>query len=111
MQKKKRFVNLTPHNVNIMRGTQGNLIVPPSGLVSRVMKNLVKDKVNGVEVVSFNYGEIKGLPTPQDGVIYIVSDMVAQAAKRPDVMSPWGPQRHNNGNIVGYSGLACYATN
>lgn len=111
MQEKKRFVNLTPHNVNIMRGDQGNLIVPPSGLVSRVMKNLVKDKVNGVEVVSFNYGEIKGLPTPQAGVIYIVSDMVAQAAKRPDVMSPWGLQKDEKGSVVSCLGLACYATN
>jgi len=65
MNEKKRFVNLTPHNVNIMRGVEGNLIIPPSGLVSRVMKNLVKDKVNGVEVVSFNYGEIKGLQPPK----------------------------------------------
>jgi len=111
MQEKKRFVNLTPHNVNIMRGVEGNLIIPPSGLVSRVMKNLVKDKVNGVEVVSFNYGEIKGLPTPQAGVIYIVSDMVAQAAKRPDVMTPWGLQKDEKGSVVSCLGLVCYATN
>jgi hypothetical protein len=77
-----KFVNLTPHTINITNGAA----YEASGVVARVANAHTPFDENGV--ASIEWGEVTGLPAPQDGVIYIVSALVAQAAKRPDVVSP-----------------------
>ena len=72
------FVNLTPHPINLNTG--GLLrVYPPSGNVARVSSTHSQFDENGIASLSF--GEVQGLPEPQEGVFYIVSAMVAQAAK------------------------------
>ena len=77
-----KFINLTPHTINLTNGTA----YAASGQVARVANAHTPFDENGV--ASIEWGEVTGLPQPQEGVLYIVSALVAQAAKRPDVVSP-----------------------
>ena len=105
-----RFVNLTPHDIVVRLDSGKDLIIPRSGQVARLKT---------FQAVEYPWGEdmpalatstlegIDGLPGPEDGVIYIASTLVAQAAARygrRDVVSPdTGPGsaiRDESGQIV-----------
>ena len=77
-----KFINLTPHTINLTNGAA----YAASGQVARVANAHTPFDENGL--ASIEWGEVTGLPEPQDGVLYIVSSLVAQAAKRHDVVSP-----------------------
>jgi hypothetical protein len=78
----KRLVNLTPHVISLNSGLE----IQPSGTVVRVAAIYTSFDEDGVCEAMF--GEVQGLPEPQDNTLYIVSAIVAQVAKRPDVVSP-----------------------
>ena len=81
MNKNMNVVNLTPHTVRLNDGTE----FAPSGLVARVASQHVEDEPGFFRVV---FGGIVGLPDPKEGTVFVVSGMVAAAAKRSDVVSP-----------------------
>lgn len=90
--KEKEIVNLTAHDVTIF-GDDGEIIatIKPSGIVARIEEQSVDDgDINGIPVVRTQYGDIKDLPDPAPGRVYIVSTIVAQqlGGKRPDVLAP-----------------------
>lgn len=104
-----KIVNLTPHTVNII-DEKGNVTrsYEPSGTVARV--STVSQEVgtlDGVPVVRTSYGDVEGLPDPQNGTVYLVSLVVGQAlaGKRDDIYgpdtSPESVVRDNQGQIVG----------
>lgn len=79
------FINLTPHAINLNSGES----FPPSGQVARVQAGYSNFDEQGI--CSATFGEVQGLPEPQDGVIFIVSGLVAGAVKgirREDVVAP-----------------------
>jgi hypothetical protein len=76
------YKNLTPHTVRCNDERE----FAPSGQVARVSSTYTPFDENGVCAVQF--GEVAGLPAPADDTIYIVSGLVAAAAKRPDVVAP-----------------------
>jgi len=112
MSGKIRFINLTPHPVTVV-GKDGKLLatIPPSGVVARA--KMFREKVSEIDIngrkvpmYRVRYGEVTGLPEPQEGAIYIVSIMVLQACKdRNDLIAPdTGPGsvvRDENGRIIG----------
>lgn len=80
----KKFVNLTGHNINL----PGGVTWPSEGIV-RVQDQFGDFDADGVCTVS--YGEIMGLPAPQEGVLYVVSGLVLGAATeqgRSDCVAP-----------------------
>lgn len=77
-----RFTNLTPHSIRLNSGLE----YEPSGSVARVATSYTEFDEDGIAEVRF--GEVQGLPAPEAGVIYVTSALVAQAARRPDVVSP-----------------------
>lgn len=96
------FINLTPHAIKLNNGT----IFEPAGKIARVSSHYTPFDENGISRVEF--GQVENLPEPQEGVIYIVSGMVAAAAKRPDVVSPatGHPEAvRENGQIVSVPGF------
>jgi len=107
-----RLVNLTPHAVTV-RLESGDRVFEPSGQVARVAVSSTKtDEIDGIPVVSQTYGQIEGLPEPQEGTIFIVSMVVRQAAQaqgRMDVVSPdtspQGAIRDEAGRIVAVRGF------
>jgi hypothetical protein len=98
------LVNLTPHRLNIH--TDGGLRVLPSDGLARVASvNTDADPIEDIPTVRTTRGEVTGLPDPIDGVIYIVSGMVASAAPRADVFSPGDLVRDDSGRPIGCKGL------
>ena len=103
-----RLVNLTPHPVMICGFT-----IPPSGIVARVEESATpvgSITVDGHEIplVAKRFGAIVGLPEREEGVLYIASALVAQAAwavGRTDVVHPGDLVRDAEGRVIGAASL------
>lgn len=103
------FVNLTPHPINAIAndGTRWN--IPASGRIARAEQSsaVLPEPVAGIFAVSrTSYGKVIDLPEPEDGFVYIVSSLTAQAAAgRNDVLIPGPAVRDDAGNIVACQGF------
>lgn len=111
------LINLTPHAINLH--FENNIMqIQPSGEVARVN---MTDRPFGfvsldepihrllIPINKVAYGKVEGLPEPQDGVIYIVSAMVAQAVPdRDDVVFPYDLVRDEQGQVKGARTLAMF---
>jgi hypothetical protein len=101
-----RFVNLTPHEINIIGDTTHT--IPPSGMVARVATKSQRTGVFfGIDIFATTFGDIQDLPEP-DGNYYIVSSIVANAAwkqGRTDVFCPADLVRDSEGKVVGCKGF------
>lgn len=76
------FINLTPNIVRLNDGRE----FPPSGTIARV--SATHEKI-GDGMYSVVFGKVLGIPEKKDGVMYIVSMLVASVVKdRDDVVSP-----------------------
>jgi hypothetical protein len=113
-----KFVNLTPHAITICGFTGEYTMIPPSGSVCRVASNpgTISHPFGFPCYVASPtvYGEVEGLPAPQDGVAYLVSGMVLSALQagpiRRDVFAPGtGPNdgaiRNDKGHIAAVTRL------
>lgn len=78
----KKFINLTPHSIVLNNGAE----IPASGNVARVSVDFTEFDADSI--CRHQYGEVVGLPEPQDGVCYIVSALVLAATGRKDVVAP-----------------------
>ena len=101
------LVNLTPHNVNLP-----GLTLPPAGLarvsvtMAEVGHGTMPDHIGAVPLLRGTYGDVTGLPEPEEGTIYIVSAMVRMALPgRKDLASPARLVRDDKGNITGCEAL------
>jgi len=107
------LVNLTPHEVTVYSqdGQTPILTIPPSGTVARVTPIArIVGYLNGIPIRKVEYGDITGLPEPQENTVFIVSTVVLIAAKekgldRRDLVSPdTNPDsciRDSSGKIIG----------
>ena len=130
----KKLVNLTPHQINFIlpyniEVGQDELGTPeyvteerihtlkPSGTVARCkvdrqeVDSIIAQEVDEewdftIPITKTKFGEVEGLPEPEEGVIYIASQLVAQAVPdREDVFFPDDLVRDENGNIIGCRAL------
>ena len=109
-----KVVNLTPHELTIVSEGKVVLAIPASGSLARCAQQTKLGnpiEVDGVRVsTGYNvFGEVNGLPAPQEGTVYFVSALVAQAAwaaGRTDVVCPLSAVRDDAGRIIGTSGFA-----
>jgi len=112
------IINLTPHIIKLNSGKE----FPPfwilrSGTVARVSAQfslttspeLLKEEIY---IYTVEYGEIEGLPEPEEGKLYIVSAMVLEAGKRigrNDLLAPatGHPEtiRNERGEIISVPGF------
>jgi len=74
------IINLTPHPITV-----GKTTFPPSGTIARVKAGFTPI-VDGVCHQTF--GDVEGLPAPQEGVRFVVSGLVFAATERTDVFAP-----------------------
>jgi hypothetical protein len=77
--------NLTPHPVKV-----GEVTIAPSGMVARVSASYAEcGTIEGFPVFMQEYGPVVDLPGPEDGVVLVVSAIVAAALKgsRSDVVA------------------------
>lgn len=107
------IVNLTPHPITIVMPDATVFTIRPDGTQARVMAiKTPLPPANGIPVNATAYGDVTGLPQPNDGVGYIVSALVRLAVPhRHDVYSPGDMVRDSNGNIVGCRSLEANAPN
>ena len=76
-----QIVNLTPHTLNIAKTDGSLLTVPTSGIVARVATTV---RTNGIIAGIYIQETVFGDPTPiefQDGEVYVVSRLYADAYK------------------------------
>lgn len=111
-----KLVNLTPHPITILlNGGQDKIILPPSPNAARIgsdtgsLPPLVVEDGYHVPLTVHKNLHISNLPDPENGVIYVAPLIVAQAAKRADVMSPDRLIRDANGQPMGCYGLVAHA--
>ena len=102
------LLNLTPHAVVLRREDGSEVTLPPSGTVARVTtREVVVGEVDGVTVISQEFGEVTGLP--EEGVPCVVSALVRTAVPgRRGVYSPdTGPSavRNEQGQVVAVTRL------
>lgn len=106
-----KFVNLTTHLVRIHKNGQQIFEFPPSGVVARVAQqpSELVNELGGVPIgVAGEFGEVEGVPSPQEGVGYIVSGLLGarfEGSGRRDIYVPaTGPRdgaiRGNDGQIT-----------
>lgn len=96
-----RLRNFTPHTISLNDGTS----FPSEGL-ARVANSFTDFDADGVCRVE--YGEVEGLPEPEDGVLLIVSAMVLAASDRSDLVAPATGHPEcvrNEGRIVSVPGF------
>ena len=109
----KRIINLTPHTITFVDDV-GNIVltVEPLGQVARCAASRVQVDTVTVDGIAIpvnrtQFGEVTGLPEPQEGTIYIVSSLTAQAVpEREDVFIVDDSVRDEQGRIIGVRALA-----
>jgi hypothetical protein len=104
------IVNLTPDTIAIRDTIGGDILIPASEKRATVSSLPGEDENHTGEyeghIISLRmapkWGEVTGLPDPQEGVIYVVSALVAGRVQRPDVYSPdTGPDAvRESGQVV-----------
>lgn len=103
-----KIINATPHAVTIM-DAENNVIqtLEPSGICPRCsVERETVDSINGIHVNRSIFGKVVGLPDYKEGTIYIVSRVVAEAAKRHDLYIVDDVVRDEAGRIIGCRALA-----
>jgi hypothetical protein len=97
------FVNLTPHFVVVRPACGGpEMTLRPSGQVARcqVTAERIGD-LDGIPLYRQVFGSPTGIPESVEDTVYVTSTLVAQAACRPDVVSPdTGPTAFREGGQV-----------
>lgn len=111
-----RIINLTPHAIGLAVGDEV-VTIPASGTVARVSVTVspageIETDYGRVPLVRLTYGDPVGLPEPEDGVVYVVSKVVADALPdRHDLVypdtSPESAIRNEAGQIVAVRRMVC----
>lgn len=101
------FVNLTPHDVTVIKGNGQSMTIPKSGDVARCSQTRKDvDQINDIMLSVTQFGDVEGLPEPRWGVWFIVSALVrAGVPHRKDVLSPGALVRDDAGNVIGCQGF------
>lgn len=103
------FINLTPHAIAVFRGGEVVRRFPPSGQVARLSYETESEAyLDGFNVRSVRFEGVRGLPEPRAATVYLVSSLISQFAKRPDVLAPDRLVRNDAGQIIGCEGFASH---
>ena len=100
--------NLTPHMLNIIAADGTVVNIEPSGVVPRVSSSQeIVEEINGISIFHEVFGDVIDLPQPEEGVVLVVSRLVASAVKgRNDILVPGNLLRNEQGQVIGANGLA-----
>lgn len=103
------FINCTPHPIFIIKKNGERLELHKGTMIPRLVTQQTKvTEFEGVEFFKTEFGGITDMPPVIDGVFYIVSRMVLDAApkSRQDLLAPGELVRDSSGNIIGCKGLS-----
>jgi len=104
------ITNHTPHEINVYDEHGRKLFStgqPSQDQVARVdVKYRKVSSVFGAPLMQAEYGEVSGLPDPEEGVFRVVSLLVKQALpSRSDLVSPGELLRDESGQPIGCKGF------
>jgi len=103
-----KFLNLTPHEITIVEGSETR-VMPPDGPAPRLAaERRPLGQLGGISMVRTTMGSPEGLPPFDDGTVLIVSALVAEhpsLSHRADLAYPGEPIRDAAGKILGAKGL------
>ena len=101
--KEKTIINLTPHDVDVIRQDGTIKVFHPSGKVARVFtREQTVDVAMDVRIMTYIYGEVDGLPDYVPNVYYIVSSQIANAVpNRTDLLVPGKRLVDNQSQSIG----------
>jgi len=104
-----RLVNLTGHRVTMIQWDDQTVHIPSSGYL-RVESSSDPGSVMLVDGLRMPLIEIRERrlegPEIQDGMLYIVSGVVAAKAQRPDFVVPSRVERNKSGTVIGCRAFA-----
>ena len=102
-----KVLNLTPHPIHICDDNGAVLrTIESSGLVRLKAVTVPAGQIDGILVTQTHFGDPEGLPTYQDDVYYIVSQLVKSALpNRTDLLVPAEVVRDQSGAIIGCKSL------
>jgi hypothetical protein len=103
-----KIINYTPHAINVVVSDTTSVAFPPSGKVARVTSTSTPaGSLAGIPCFTSTFGEVEGLPAPEEGVKIIVSGMVLDATKgkRFDLIAPGELLRNAEGQPIGCKGF------
>lgn len=105
-----QLINLTPHALHVIIGDE-IVEIPASGQLARAA--VTREQIGTIEsdghtipLYRTTFGAITGLPAPREGTAYLVSNIVAQAVKRDDVLIVDDIVRDGAGRIIGCRSFA-----
>lgn len=103
------LANFTPHRVDVIRPDGSVLSIDPAPCGPARVEARPEPTgicVAGIPVMRTTYGEVRGLPAPQEGQWLIVSLLVLAACpERDDLLAPGELVRHPDGTVSGCRGL------
>ena len=103
-----RIINCTPHVINVLT-EEGIIDFPTSGIVPRVSVTRTQvGTINNIPVYGTVLGEIENLHEPVEGIIRIVSMMIAEHPSvkyRDDLIYPGELVRDESGKPIGCKGF------
>ena len=104
------IINKTPHPVNLVDADGAEVrtfpACPKEELIRLTANTVPTDELDGVATSRTEFGEATGLPSYEEDVYYIVSQLVKSAkAERVDLLVPAEVARDENGQIIGCRSL------
>lgn len=116
-----KYINLTPHPVVLSHGgitiTFDRKMEDPVARLEQFTETttIAHEIAPGMQLelpmTIITRSEVYNLPEPQEGVLYIVSTMVANSVKRPDVIAPITDstcERDEKGRVVSVKGFQTF---
>ncbi len=104
------LANYTPHATLTYRPDSAETIVLPQLGNARCQEEYIPAGTfddGDLPVTLMRYGQVTGLPDPQPGTVYVVSQLVVNALpERVDLAFPAGLVRDDEGTIIGFRYLA-----
>lgn len=110
-----KLVNLTPHPITFVGPNNEQVTIPPDpqGPARCEIRSVYIGQIQAenvpfpLPVRGTSLGEVVSLPEKQEGVVYVVSRQVAEAApERDDLYVVDDTVRDDQGRIIGARGLA-----
>jgi hypothetical protein len=100
-----KIINLTPHELNLHRGTEIETILSTTPPARVGTEKKVLGELNGYPVNLTTFLEVENMPAKEEGKVFVVSRIVAEALKNQgrtaDVFIPDDVVRDEKGVIIG----------
>lgn len=97
------------HGYKLLNNSKPRCSYPSLGCARCEQSEHVHSMLDDVVILHTTYGELQGLPDPEEGVLYVVSQLAHQSARhvgRVDTITVARPIRDDNGRVIGCGAFA-----